>query len=142
MSKAFSLIPLLFFVSFGVFAEPQIQLNDPQGIPVQLGNEQVQVLQLQEGSTYTGQVLSPTNISGNAKNLISSIGTDGVTKFSFEVAPYQTQLRLGQTTLIIQAEKESRLPLGLTTTDLILVGAVIVAVAVASIVVRQKLVNA
>jgi hypothetical protein len=133
---------VVFFVTMqAVNAEMQVQIIAPDGTPLTLSSQSVQVLSLESGAVFTGQVDEPTTISGTVQSLFETISNGGMTSFTFKVAPYATNLVIGEgsntMTFIIQPQT-SALPFGISSTDLILIGFVVAVLVGAVIIYRAR----
>ncbi|MGH7955218.1 MAG: hypothetical protein ACREOZ_04580 [Gloeomargaritales cyanobacterium] len=130
-----------FLVGQVASAETQVQIIAPDGTPLTLTSQNVQVLSLQQGAVYTGSVNEPTTVTGSVQSLFSTIGNGGQTTFTFKVAPYATNLVIGQgsnqQTFIVQPQT-STLPDGINVTDLILICVVVAVVVIAGLVYRVR----
>lgn len=125
----------------GVGASVMVQLFDENNQPVMLNNQQDQVLYLSNNQLYTLKVSQPTSITGDVSDLMTNTDNSGTTTAIFKVPNYQSQIKIGtgqdaETFIIIP--QQVTLMAGLTTNDLILVGAVIAILIVAILVWKMR----
>lgn len=124
-----------------VEASPMVQVFDENNQPVMLNNQQDQVLYLTSNQIYTLKVSQPTSVTGDVTDLMVSMDNSGTTTAIFKVPNYQSQIKIGTgqdvETFIIMPQQVT-LMAGLTTNDLILVGAVIAILIIAILVWKMR----
>lgn len=131
-------LPILFFGINSAMAQYEIQLFAGDN-PIILSDQQVNIITEQAGTYMHGMATGGAVVKSDLENFVSQTDFYGTTSFSGLTHSYQSQITIGDKTIIIQPlVVPNPIPFGLSVQDLVLIAGIIVAIAIVAVIVRKR----